>query len=82
MPLHGDSLTRSALEEGRDESAALNLEVGGDVGEDPGESADAETRMVGDRDVMRAAVLLREAQVTAGFAGDLPAMDITHGRLA
>ena len=67
-------LTLSALEELRDERAAVDFEVRGDIGEDPGEGADAETRVVRDRGVMVAALLSGEPEVTAGLASDFVAV--------
>lgn len=44
------------------------------VPEDPGKRADSETRVIGNRYVVLAAVLSREPQVTTSLAGDLIAV--------
>jgi hypothetical protein len=50
-------------------SRRSSFDVRGDVGEDAGERADAETRVIGDRDVMLAALLGGEPQVAPSLAG-------------
>ena len=67
----------SALaEELRDERGALQPEVVGDQVEDGGEGADAEGVVRRDGDVMLAALLRRQAQMTAGLPGDLVAQPL------
>ena len=57
----------SALEEVGRERAARDLQVLRHVGEDAGEGAEAETRVIGDGDVMLAALLRGEPEVAPGF---------------
>ena len=57
----------SALEELGRECAARDLHVLRHIGEDAGEGADAEARVIGDGEVMLAALLRGEPQVAPGF---------------
>lgn len=56
------------VEEHGRECGTLEPEVAGDVPEDAREGADAEARVIGDRDMMLAALLRCEAHVTTRFA--------------
>jgi hypothetical protein len=64
----------SATEEFRRERTALDPEMARDIREDARERADTEARVIGDRHVMLAALLGREAQVTADLARHLVAV--------
>ena len=57
----------SALEEFACERAARDLQVLRHIGEDGGEGANAETGVIGDREVVLAALLRGEAEVAPGF---------------
>ena len=57
----------SALEELGRECAARDLHVLRHIGEDTGEGPDAETGVIGDGDVMLAALLRGEPEVAPGF---------------
>ena len=62
-----DGRSGSALEEVGRERVARDLQMLCHIGEDGGEGADAETRVIGDGEVMLAALLRGEPEVAPGF---------------